>query len=183
MSGRGLVLVVEDESAIADPVAPAGGCAGRRRVRDGAVPFLLGAAAVVVVVIALASGTSWIVVSAAGAEPPTATAAAEAGGGMRASGATLVRGTVRAIDGDTWTVGTPAGASLTVLVAGTVRFVREGVAVTASDFRVGDAVVVAGRRSGNAIDAKRVAVPRRARPRRQPRMRETRTDRSDTGRD
>lgn len=152
----------EEGRAAPDPVAPVRGSAGPRRVRDGAVPFLLGAAAVVVV-IALAGGTSWIVARAAAAEPPpapTATAAPKAGGGMRDSGSTLVRGTVRSIDGDTWTVGTPAGASLTVRVGGTVRFLREGAAATASDFRVGDTVVVAGTRSGDTIDAKRVAVPK-----------------------
>ncbi len=69
---------------------------------------------------------------------------------------TMVRGTITSISGSTWTIGTQRGASLTVLVTSNTVFGTPNQSESASDFAVGQEVIVLGSRSGATLTAVRV---------------------------
>ncbi|MEO7016747.1 MAG: DUF5666 domain-containing protein [Leifsonia sp.] len=68
----------------------------------------------------------------------------------------MVRGTITSISGDTWTIDTQRGASVTVQVTSSTQFGTPNQTQSASDFAVGDGVIVLGTRSGNTVTAIRV---------------------------
>jgi hypothetical protein len=67
-----------------------------------------------------------------------------------------VVGTITAINGSTWTVQTAKGEPMTVAIGADTRFGSAKAPAQASDFAVGDRIVVAGSRSGSTVDATRV---------------------------
>jgi hypothetical protein len=69
---------------------------------------------------------------------------------------TVVRGTITSISGSTWTVDTQRGVSLTVQVTSSTQFGTPVQAGSASDFVVGQEVIVVGSRSGDTVTADRV---------------------------
>jgi len=67
-----------------------------------------------------------------------------------------VRGTIASISGSTWTITTQRGASVTVDVTSSTRFGLPNGSKSASDFAVGQEVIVVGSRSGDTIEASRI---------------------------
>jgi hypothetical protein len=68
----------------------------------------------------------------------------------------VVRGTITNISGSTWTVETQRGASVAVQLTSATQFGTPTRSESASDFAVGQQVVVLGARSGGTITADRV---------------------------
>ncbi|MCI0158721.1 hypothetical protein KNO15_18635 [Leifsonia shinshuensis] len=68
----------------------------------------------------------------------------------------VVRGSVTKIDGSTWTITTARGASLTVDTSSSTAYGAPGQSQKASDFAVGDEVIVIGERSGGTVTANRI---------------------------
>ena len=68
----------------------------------------------------------------------------------------VVRGTITSISGTTWTIDTQRGVSVTVEVTSSTQFGTPVQAGSASDFAVGQQVIVVGSRSGDTITADRV---------------------------
>ena len=68
----------------------------------------------------------------------------------------VVRGSVTAIDGSTWTITTARGASITVDTSSSTAYGAPGQTRKASDFAVGDEVIVIGERSGATVTASRI---------------------------
>ena len=68
----------------------------------------------------------------------------------------VVRGSVTKIDGSTWTITTTRGASLTVDTSSSTAYGAPGQTQKASDFAVGDEVIVIGSRSGTMVTAARI---------------------------
>jgi Domain of unknown function (DUF5666) len=87
--------------------------------------------------------------------PPSAGRSGRAGAGQRRQG---VRGAITAINGTTWTITSAAGVPVTVDVATTTAFGTKKVPLTASDFAVGDHIVVAGARTGTTVTATRITM-------------------------
>lgn len=160
------------EAPVAAPVAPAPAAtvpaAGFLRRHAVGVALVAGALAVVV----LAGGTAWGVSAAvaagqAGAAMTTAAQNQAAGSkastrthaktsGANAKHAHGLRGTLTAISGDTWTLQTAAGASVTVALTSSTAFGTAAAPAERSTFVVGDRVGVLGARSGSTVTATRV---------------------------
>jgi hypothetical protein len=68
----------------------------------------------------------------------------------------VVRGSVTNIEGSTWTIVTARGASLTVDTSSSTAYGAPGQSQKASDFAVGDEVIVIGERSGATVTATRI---------------------------
>ncbi len=68
----------------------------------------------------------------------------------------VVRGSVTAIDGSTWTITTARGAAITVDTSSSTAYGAPGQTRKASDFAVGDEVIVIGERSGGTVTASRI---------------------------
>lgn len=68
-----------------------------------------------------------------------------------------VRGSITAISGDSWTVRSPKGAGVTVTINSSTAFGTAKKPQQASDFAVGDNIVVVGTRNGSTVTATRVA--------------------------
>jgi hypothetical protein len=68
----------------------------------------------------------------------------------------VVRGSVAKIDGSTWMITTARGATLTVETSSSTAFGAPGQNQKASDFAVGDDVIVVGERSGTTVTAARI---------------------------
>lgn len=68
----------------------------------------------------------------------------------------VVRGTVAKISGSSWTVTTQRGATLTVVTSSSTVYGAPGQTQKASDFAVGDEVIVVGTRSGSTVTALRI---------------------------
>lgn len=127
----------------------------------------LGVAAAVLAVVVVAGGTAWGVsaaVAAANTAVPAASnqalrgtakhAATGAGARTHAKGTV---GTLTAISGDTWTVRSAAGATITVTVDSSTAYGTPKKPATASSFAVGDRIAVLGARSGDSVTATRIA--------------------------
>jgi hypothetical protein len=71
-------------------------------------------------------------------------------------GKVLVRGTISAISGDTWTIDRQGGAAVKVTVDASTVFGVPGQSASKSDFATGDEVIVIGSRSGGTLTATRV---------------------------
>lgn len=134
----------------------------------------VGVAAAVLAVVVVAGGTAWGVsaaVAAGNTAVPAAVSAAAhaqqgtaAGSRMHAKG---VVGSLTAISGDTWTVRSAAGATITVTVGSSTAFGTQQKPAGASSFVVGDRIAVLGARSGDTVTATRIvhlAAAKRARP-------------------
>lgn len=151
-------LTVPD-SAASSSSAPST-VAPRRRRTVG-----MGVAAGVLSLVAVAGVSAWGV-SAANAGPLNASAStaqtaahAAAATSTTAKKAHHVRGsvgTITAIDGTTWTIDTHAGTAVTVTVNGDTAYGKKGAPIAASDFSVGERIVVVGARSGDAVTATRI---------------------------
>jgi hypothetical protein len=73
----------------------------------------------------------------------------------------VVRGTVTAVHGTTWTVRTAKGITITVRITAQTRFGTKAAPATATSFPVGSKVGIVGRRTGQtAITATRVYTPK-----------------------
>ncbi len=68
----------------------------------------------------------------------------------------VVRGTITSISGDSWTIDTQRGVSITVQLTSSTEFGTPNQSQSASDFAVGDEVIVLGSRSGDTVTAIRV---------------------------
>ncbi|MFE4470225.1 DUF5666 domain-containing protein [Leifsonia sp. NPDC056824] len=68
----------------------------------------------------------------------------------------VVRGTVTKISGSSWTITTQRGATLTVETSSSTVYGAPGQTRKASDFAVGDEVIVVGTRSGSTVTALRI---------------------------
>jgi len=86
---------------------------------------------------------------------PGAGSGAGASTGARRLG---VRGQITAIEGNTWTVLSARGVPVTVEVTPNTTFGTKAKPMTASDFSVGQDVVVLGSRTGRTVTAARIAV-------------------------
>ena len=78
------------------------------------------------------------------------------GPGTKSGQLAAVRGTITSISGDTWTIDTQRGASITVQTTSTTEFSTPNQTQSATDFAVGDEVIVLGTRSGDTVTAIRV---------------------------
>jgi len=87
----------------------------------------------------------------------TTVAPARRGAGGGAAQRQGVRGEITAISGNTWTVRTAAGASVSVIVSPSTTFGTPANPASAADFSVGDRIVVLGARSGTTVTATRIA--------------------------
>ena len=67
-----------------------------------------------------------------------------------------VRGTITKIDGDTWTVHTKAGATVTVKISSTTAFGTTKSSATRASFVVGDRIAAIGKRHDHVVTAKRI---------------------------
>ncbi|RPA55961.1 hypothetical protein EF294_21410 [Gordonia oryzae] len=74
-----------------------------------------------------------------------------------AAGRRGVAGEITAINGQTWTIQTHGGKTVTVDITGDTHFGTERKPQEQSDFAVGDRVLVAGTRSGDTVTARIVA--------------------------
>ncbi|WP_433862430.1 hypothetical protein [Streptomyces sp. L7] len=68
----------------------------------------------------------------------------------------VVSGTVTQIAGSTWTITTQRGVTLTVDTSSSTAYGAPGQTQKASDFAVGDQVIVVGTRSGSTVTAIRI---------------------------
>lgn len=68
----------------------------------------------------------------------------------------VVRGTIMDISGSTWTIDTQKGVTVTVEVSSSTQFGTPNQSESASDFAVGQEVIVLGSRSGDTVTAVRV---------------------------
>jgi hypothetical protein len=69
----------------------------------------------------------------------------------------VVRGTIDAVSGSTWTLAADNGRTLTVKLTASTRYGHPGAeGGSASDFAKGDEVIVVGTRSGDTVTATRV---------------------------
>src|SRR6185312_5270988 len=67
-------------------------------------------------------------------------------------------GEITAINADSWTVRTESGSSVTVNLTSDTRYMKDGEAAKADDFKIGDHIMVIGPSTGeNAISARAVA--------------------------
>jgi phosphopantothenate synthetase len=89
---------------------------------------------------------------------PDSTAAPQASGNT--TGARVAfRATIQSIDGDSWTILTRHGKTVTVSIDGATKFGTKQAAATASSFAVGDnVIIVAMRGTGGTPTATRVVV-------------------------
>lgn len=128
-------------------------------IRTHLGPVIAGTAATIVLV----GGTLILVVMASGGPgpaaaslpAPTTTAPSPGRGGTAA--ARGVRGQIATIQGNTWTVTTSRGASVTVTVTAQTQFGKKASPLQASDFAVGDRIVAAGTRTETSVTATRIA--------------------------
>lgn len=67
-----------------------------------------------------------------------------------------VRGTIAKIDGDTWTVHTKAGATVTVKISSSTAFGTKKAPAARSSFAVGDRIGALGKRHDKVVTAKRI---------------------------
>ena len=68
----------------------------------------------------------------------------------------MVRGTITDISGSTWRIDTQKGVTVTVEVSSSTQFGTPNQSESASDFAVGQEVIVLGSRSGDTVAAVRV---------------------------
>jgi hypothetical protein len=85
---------------------------------------------------------------------PTPPAAPASGTAAKRQG---VRGQVTAITGSTWTVMSARGVPVTVDVTSSTMFGTKAAPLTATNFAVGDQIVVAGTRTKGSVTASRIA--------------------------
>lgn len=140
---------------------------------------LVGAALAVVLV---SGGTAWAVAASVSANQVRVAAVSGAGpaAGSAAGGATtarggtgakdranakrkaariLARGTIVSIAPSSWSIKTPAGATVTVTITSTTKYGRPKAPATAASFAVGDSIVVLGHRTGDTMTARRIVAP------------------------
>jgi hypothetical protein len=105
-------------------------------------------------------GSTAPVVDSIPTTPATAPAAAPKGKGQgRAQG---VRGQITAENGSTWTVVSRAGKTVTVDITPSTQFGTQAQPAAASQFVTGSQIAAIGTRSGTAVTATRVVVPKPA---------------------
>ena len=127
----------------------------------------LGAAIAAVAAAVIIVGGILLLVTAGGgssaASAPTTTSSTvaphKAGrGGANGERRQGVRGSITAMNGDTWTVLSAKGATVTVQITPSTTFGTKAHPVAASDFSLGDRIVVIGARSGSTVTATRIAI-------------------------
>ncbi len=117
-----------------------------------------------VAVVALAGGgIAYAATSSGGpakrtASPTTAPAPTAKGKGTKTHHH-VTRGTVTAINGDTWTVKTAEGSTVTVTIDASTKFGTKKHPATQSSFHVGSSIAVGGSLEGSAISARHILVP------------------------
>jgi hypothetical protein len=163
------------------------GATGRGTARPGAEtpkqpsiyrrhPLATGIAAGLIAVVLVSGLTAWAVgaavtaslTSATSTEMPmgTATPAPTAGSaagmtGAATTGRLAFRATIQSMDGDSWTILTKKGKTVTVAVDATTQFGTRKTAETAGSFAVGDNVVIVASRGsdGTPIATRVVEAP------------------------
>lgn len=132
---------------------------GRRSfLRRHRTPLIVGAAGAGLL---LMGGLGWAVVSPASTSPAPAAAGTPTASPSvthHAAG-NAIRGTVQSESGDTWTVRTRAGATITVTITSKTRFGRKNASSSAADFPVGAMVVITGRTHDSTVTASRISAP------------------------
>jgi Domain of unknown function (DUF5666) len=136
-------------------------------------PLASGIAAAVVAVVVVSGLTAWGVGAAVTASltsstasvnstmpmgtPTTAPQAGNTKGGGAATGRLAFRATIQSMNGDSWTILTKRGQTVTVAIDSTTQFGTKKALATAGSFSVGDSVViVAMRGTGGTPTATRV---------------------------
>ena len=115
-----------------------------------------------VLLLVLLGGGSSSNASASTTTTTATTIAAPAAGKGRGTGTRRqgVHGQITSINGDVWTVTSAKGAVATVDLTPSTIFGTKAAPLRASDFSVGDAVVVVGTRDQSTVIATRVTMPR-----------------------
>lgn len=132
-------------------------------------PLATGIAAGVIAVVLVSGLTAWGVgaavtasltssnASAPMAMPTTAPTAGGAAGaaiggtGATATGRLAFRATIQSMDGDSWSILTKQGKSVTVMVDASTRFGTRAATATVADFAIGDSVIVVAMRGTDAM--------------------------------
>ena len=120
----------------------------------------------------VAGGAAWGV-SAAVADTPNSSTVATTSTSTPTPGATHhpgrhhrfhgVKGTITKIDGDTWTVHTKSGATVTVKISSSTAFGTKKTSATRASFAVGNKIGALGKRADHVVTAKRIVhLPRTA---------------------
>jgi hypothetical protein len=93
----------------------------------------------------------------ASSSPSTTLAPSHKASGRGAAAKHAVRGQITALSATSWTVTTSKGAAVTVDLSSSTAFGTKAAPLTASNFAVGDQVVVSGTRTKSTITATRIA--------------------------
>lgn len=126
----------------------------------------VGVAAAVLAVVVVAGGTAWGVSAAVASTQTTAgsvmapmsathTGAPHAGRSQKHK-LHGVSGTIATINGDTWTLHSASGKTVTVKLTSTTAFGTKKAPSTRDSFTVGEKVGVLGKRSGDTVTATRI---------------------------
>ena len=158
-----------EDTALAVTPSPAQDAPSFFRRHAVALSIVGAALAVVLVSAGTAWGVSAAVTSARSAPVPGATALAHPGKGggshktkVAAQGA---RGTITAMNGESWTLTSQTGATVTVRLDSSTQFGTAKAPRTASSFAVGDKIGAVGTRTGDSVAAKRIVLlPAKAAP-------------------
>jgi len=130
----------------------------------------VGVAAAVLAVVVVAGGTAWGVSAAVASTQTTAGAVVAPMSATHTVGPHAgkpakhklhgARGTITAINGDSWTLHSASGTTVTVKLTSTTAFGTKKTPATRESFTVGENVGVLGKRSGDSVTATRiVALP------------------------
>jgi len=126
------------------------------------VTALIAAAAAVVVVLTHGSGTA-VTAAAAPTTPSTpstsVTATPGPAPGKAHHASPSARGELTALDGDSWTLSSTEGATITIAVNAQTTFGTVKTPMDRARFSVGTQVAVTGPRSGDTVNAERINIP------------------------
>lgn len=117
---------------------------------------LLAAAVVAVIVVA---GLVWAIAgssTSSAAPPPAPTSPAPTSGAPDVKHHPVMRGTVTAQDGDTWTVKTDGGDSVSVTISDKTMFGSEKEPVDKAKITVNSKVIITGKNTDGKVDARRI---------------------------
>ena len=127
-------------------------------------PLVTGIAAGAVAVVLVSGLTAWGVGAAVTASltsstsselpmtmPTTTPAPGAAAGASPTAGRLAVRATIQSMDGDSWTVLTRKGTTVTLTVDSTTKFGTKSMPTTAGSFAVGDSVIIVATRGTDGM--------------------------------
>ena len=102
-----------------------------------------------VVTASLTSSASDMPMGTSTSTPAPAGMGAAGKGSGASTGRQAFRATIQSIDGDTWTILTKKGKTVTIAVDGATQFGTKSASATADSFAVGDSVVIIAMRGAN----------------------------------